>query len=68
MSVILQTVVTAAPHDPFKGVVPDFTIFGADFNAWWKKLLAGVPPLDVASNLGVPLPTLCRWIPASTHP
>ncbi len=34
-----------------------------------KKLLAsGVPPRDVASNLGVSVPTLYRWLPASTHP
>ena len=34
-----------------------------------KKLLAsGVPPRDVASNLGVSVPTLYRWIPASVHP
>ncbi len=34
-----------------------------------KKLLAsGVPPRDVASNLGVSVPTLYRWTPASTHP
>jgi len=34
-----------------------------------KKLLAsGVPPRDVASNLGVSVPTLYRWIPASTQP
>jgi len=33
-----------------------------------KKLLAsGVPPRDVAHNLGVSVPTLYRWIPASTH-
>ena len=34
-----------------------------------RKLLAsGVPPRDVAVNLGVSVPTLYRWIPASTHP
>lgn len=34
-----------------------------------KKLLAnGTPPRDVAKNLGVSVPTLYRWIPASTHP
>lgn len=34
-----------------------------------KKLLAnGVPPRDVAHNLGVSIPTLYRWIPASAHP
>jgi DNA invertase Pin-like site-specific DNA recombinase len=33
-----------------------------------KKLLSnGVPPRDVAKNLGVSVPTLYRWIPASTH-
>ena len=33
-----------------------------------KTLLAsGVPPKDVAKNLGVSIPTLYRWVPASTH-
>ena len=33
-----------------------------------KKLLdSGVPPKDVAKNLGVSVPTLYRWVPASTH-
>ncbi|MBK7052366.1 MAG: recombinase family protein [Rhodoferax sp.] len=33
-----------------------------------KKLLAnGVPPKDVAKNLGVSVPTLYRWVPASAH-
>jgi DNA invertase Pin-like site-specific DNA recombinase len=32
-----------------------------------KKLLSnGVPPRDVAKDLGVSIPTLYRWIPAST--
>lgn len=34
-----------------------------------KKLLAnGVPPRDVAKNHGVFVPTLYRWIPASSYP
>jgi len=34
-----------------------------------KKLLAnGVQPRDVAKNLGVSVPTLYRWIPASANP
>ena len=34
-----------------------------------KKLLAnGVPHRDVAKNLGVSVPTLYRWIPASANP
>ncbi len=33
-----------------------------------KKLLAsGVPPRDVAKNLGVSIPTLYRWVPASAQ-
>lgn len=33
-----------------------------------KKLLAsGVSPKDVAKNLGVSVPTLYRWLPASAH-
>lgn len=33
-----------------------------------KKLLAnGVPPHDVAKNLGVSVPTLYRWIPAAAQ-
>ena len=53
MSLLLQTVThyasgpALAVKDPFKGVVPDFTILGADFNAWWKKLLAGVWALSI---------------------
>ena len=34
-----------------------------------RKLLAdGVPPRDVAENLGVSVPTLYRWLPASGRP
>ncbi len=34
-----------------------------------KQLLAnGIPPRDVAENLGVSVPTLYRWIPASAQP
>jgi DNA invertase Pin-like site-specific DNA recombinase len=33
-----------------------------------KKLLAsGMPPRDVAKNLGVSVPTLYRWVPASSQ-
>jgi len=33
-----------------------------------KKLLAsGVPAKDVAKNLGVSVPTLYRWVPASAQ-
>ncbi|WP_342353027.1 recombinase family protein [Phormidesmis priestleyi] len=34
-----------------------------------KQLLTnGVPPRDVAKNLGVSVPTLYRWVPASSIP
>ncbi len=32
-----------------------------------KLLVSGLPPRDVATNLGVSVPTLYRWIPASTN-
>jgi len=31
-----------------------------------KLLLAGTPPRDVASSLGVSVPTLYRWVPAAS--
>ena len=31
-----------------------------------QLLLSGTPPKDVAENLGISVPTLYRWIPAST--
>lgn len=27
-----------AIDNPLNGVVPNFTVFGAEFNSWWKKL------------------------------
>jgi len=32
-----------------------------------KLLLNGVPPKDVAKNLGVSVPTLYRWLPATAR-
>jgi DNA invertase Pin-like site-specific DNA recombinase len=32
-----------------------------------KLLVSGVPPREVAKNLGVSVPTLYRWIPASSQ-
>jgi DNA invertase Pin-like site-specific DNA recombinase len=32
-----------------------------------KLLVSGIPPRDVARNLGVSIPTLYRWVPASAH-
>lgn len=33
-----------------------------------KLLTSGVPPREVARNLGVSIPTLYRWVPASALP
>lgn len=37
-------VVAAAPtiENPIDGIVPDFSVFGAEFNTLWKKLFAGL--------------------------
>jgi DNA invertase Pin-like site-specific DNA recombinase len=32
-----------------------------------KLLSSGTPPRDVAQSLGVSVPTLYRWVPASTR-
>ena len=40
---------------------------GSKIEAAKKLLASGVPPKDVAKNLGVSIPTLYRWVPASTH-
>ena len=32
-----------------------------------KLLVSGVPPKEVAKNLGVSIPTLYRWVPASSQ-
>lgn len=28
--------------NPFDGILPDFTIFGAEFTELWQKILAGI--------------------------
>lgn len=33
--------VLAATQNPFDKVVPDFSVFGAQFTQWWQKLLGG---------------------------
>jgi hypothetical protein len=31
-----------------------------------RKLLdQGIPPKELAKNLGISVPTLCRWVPAT---
>ena len=39
-------------NDPFSGVVPDFSVFGADFTSWWQKLLAGLWGLSIVIAAG----------------
>lgn len=29
-------------ENPFANLVPDFSIFGAEFTAWWQKLFVGL--------------------------
>ena len=42
-------------------------ITGSKIESAKKLLSCGVPPKDVAKNLGVSIPTLYRWVPASEH-
>ena len=50
MSVLLSLHATLAaePSNPFDGVVPDFSVFGADFTTAWQKLLGGIWALAFA--------------------
>ncbi|WP_410604754.1 hypothetical protein [Amycolatopsis sp. lyj-90] len=34
--------ILAQSPNPFDGVVPNFDVFGVEFNSTWKKLLGGV--------------------------
>lgn len=29
-------------ENPFADLVPDFTVFGAEFTTWWQKLFVGL--------------------------
>ncbi|MEU8244069.1 hypothetical protein AB0C07_37925 [Actinoplanes missouriensis] len=42
-------IVAAEPTNPFTGVVPNFSVFGADFNTAWKKILGGLWALAFAA-------------------
>lgn len=41
--------VAAEPTNPFDGVVPDFSVFGAEFTSAWTKLLGGLWALAFAA-------------------
>ena len=39
---ITEIIVHAAIDNPLDGIFPDFSIFGLEFNALWKKVLGGI--------------------------
>ena len=39
---ITEIIVHAAIDNPLDGIYPDFSIFGLEFNALWKKVLGGI--------------------------
>lgn len=39
-------------ENPMDGVVPDFSVFGADFNSLWKKLLAAAWAVAIVVAIG----------------
>lgn len=42
---------TLAIENPIDGVLPDFSVFGAEFDAWWKKLFAGFWGLAIVAAI-----------------
>lgn len=45
----VHSLVGAMPaiDNPVSGVVPDFSVFGAEFNSWWKKLFGALWALAI---------------------
>jgi hypothetical protein len=39
---LASTTVQVAIENPFSGLVPDFTVFGAEFTTWWQKLFVAL--------------------------
>jgi hypothetical protein len=58
---------TAGVPNPLDGVVPDFTIFGAEFNAWWKKLLGGLWALSILVSVAFLMLGLTQMGKATTQ-
>ena len=42
MHEIAHHLIVHAIDNPLNGVLPDFSVFGVQFNALWKKLVAGI--------------------------
>lgn len=40
-----------ALDNPIAGLVPDFTVFGGEFDTWWKKLFAGLWALCLVGSI-----------------
>ena len=38
-------------QNPLDGILPDFSIFGAEFTELWQKLLAGVWALGIVASI-----------------
>jgi hypothetical protein len=57
----------AAIPNPLDGVLPDFSIFGAEFNAWWKKLLGGLWALALLLSVAFLIIGLTKMGKATTQ-
>lgn len=45
-----STTVQVAIDNPFADLVPDFNVFGTEFDAWWKKLLGALWALLIIAS------------------
>ena len=48
----LHHAVTASIQNPLDGIVPDFTVFGADFTNIWQKLGGGLWAVAILVAIG----------------
>jgi hypothetical protein len=66
-----MTVFSADPgtsfSNPFAGLVPDFSVFGADFTTWWQKLFGGMWALCILAAAGYLLISLVRLHKATNN-
>ncbi len=42
----------AGIDNPLDGILPDFTVFGAKFTAWWQKLLGALWAIAILVTIG----------------
>jgi len=59
--------VPSGTTNPFSGLIPDFSVFGAEFTAWWQKLFVGMWALAIIAAAAYLLISLVRLHKATNN-